>query len=591
MLMLLLLTPRSIQATESASPKATAADPHVLSGNALANLVAFTRAFGLIRFFHPSDDAASADWDELAVTGMAKLESARTTRELADALRAVFARVAPSAWFLAPGERAGRLAPPSHAAQVVRWRHHGFGFGQPPELGRIYFSEREHRPASPLPAAWRAPTEPLMFELGRGVTLALPLVVWADANGKTLPPAETTSQASAHAASAGSRNTARDRATRLAAVAVAWSAVRYFFPYFEEAGTDWDAQLTTTLGRAATDRTNADFLMTLRRMMAALRDGHAGAYLDEDVSGTAPSVALEIVEGQPVVAKAWGEAAAALPPGSVLLAIDGEVAASRMVQTAATVSASTPGLLDTRVAGELLVGAPGTALSVVARLPGGKVQEAALVRSPARGDGPPRPRPSPTREVRDGVWYVNLAKVSQADLEALYPKFADAKAIVFDLRSYPQVDPSFLQHLIDKPVTSTRWEVPVITGPGREAVAWDDPGRWLLNPVAPRIASKVAFLAGGGTMSYGESLLDIIDAYRLGVIVGATSAGTNGTAVETKLPGGFAITWTGMRVRRRDGAGLFGVGIPPNVRAAPTVAGLAADRDEVLDAAIREITR
>lgn len=147
-----------------------------------------------------------------------------------------------------------------------------------------------------------------------------------------------------------------------------------------------------------------------------------------------------------------------------------------------------------------------------------------------------------------------------------------------------------LRRLIYEPVSSTRLEVPVRTGPGPEAVAWEEK-RWTLDPVAPRLAQEVAFLAGGGTISYGETLLDIIDTYERGVIVGATSAGTNGTVVEMKLPGGVTISWTGIRVRRPDGARLFGVGIPPAVRAAPTAAGLAAGRDEVLDRAIDEIAR
>ena len=68
--------------------------------------------------------------------------------------------------------------------------------------------------------------------------------------------------------------------------------------------------------------------------------------------------------------------------------------------------------------------------------------------------------------------------------------------------------------------------------------------------------------------------------------MGAPSAGTNGTVVETKLPGGVSISWTGMRVRRHDGGRLFGLGIQPTIMAKPTIGGLAADRDEVLEAAI-----
>jgi hypothetical protein len=192
-LLLLVVTPRVVLGTETAEPKVAAAARGALSDDNLANLIAFTRAFGLLRFFHPSDQAAAADWDRLTVKGVENLETTRSSRALADGLQALFAPVAPSARFLV-GEPLGRLMPPKNAARIVRWRHHGFGFGQRAALSHIYFNDREQRPISPQPADWLAPTDPVLFELGRGVTLALPVVVWADADGKTLPTIDAPSR-------------------------------------------------------------------------------------------------------------------------------------------------------------------------------------------------------------------------------------------------------------------------------------------------------------------------------------------------------------------------------------------------------------
>lgn len=112
---------------------------------------------------------------------------------------------------------------------------------------------------------------------------------------------------------------------------------------------------------------------------------------------------------------------------------------------------------------------------------------------------------------------------------------------------------------------------------------------WTLEPAPPRIHGRIAFLSGGGTISYGETLLDIIEGYKIGVVVGETSAGANGAVVELALRGGFSVTWTGSRVRRRDGSRLFGQGIPPDLHVAPTIAGLAAGTDEVLERALAEV--
>ena len=98
------------------------------------------------------------------------------------------------------------------------------------------------------------------------------------------------------------------------------------------------------------------------------------------------------------------------------------------------------------------------------------------------------------------------------------------------------------------------------------------------------------FLTGGGAISYAESTLGVVEAYKLGELVGEPSAGTNGNVNPFILPGGFTVSWTGMLVQKRDGTPHHGVGVVPTVAVSPTVAGLRAGRDEVLERAISIVT-
>jgi C-terminal processing protease CtpA/Prc len=71
---------------------------------------------------------------------------------------------------------------------------------------------------------------------------------------------------------------------------------------------------------------------------------------------------------------------------------------------------------------------------------------------------------------------------------------------------------------------------------------------------------------------------------RLGTIVGGTTAGTNGNVASFPTPGGFSMGFTGMRVTRHDGHSPHHmVGVKPDVPVAPTLEGLRAGRDEVLE--------
>jgi len=130
--------------------------------------------------------------------------------------------------------------------------------------------------------------------------------------------------------------------------------------------------------------------------------------------------------------------------------------------------------------------------------------------------------------------------------------------------------------------------VPIIARPNYQRVRFNV-SNWNLPPQKPRLTGNVAFLADGRAISYAESCMGIVEAYKLGEIVGSTTAGSNGNITTAQLPCGYSVTWTGMQVLKHDGSRHHGVGIRPTVPVTPTKEGLAAGRDEVLEKAIEVV--
>ncbi len=146
-----------------------------------------------------------------------------------------------------------------------------------------------------------------------------------------------------------------------------------------------------------------------------------------------------------------------------------------------------------------------------------------------------------------------------------------------------------LPYLIDKPATSEQWNVPIVTYPDRKQVTFAT-SRWPpIPPASPHLKAKIAFLTDERAISYAESYMAIVEYYKLGAIVGGPTAGTNGNIDPFTLPGGYTFIWTGMKVLKPDGSQHHGVGIHPTVPVAPTVRGIAAGRDEVLEKAIEVV--
>ena len=149
-----------------------------------------------------------------------------------------------------------------------------------------------------------------------------------------------------------------------------------------------------------------------------------------------------------------------------------------------------------------------------------------------------------------------------------------ATGIVFDFRGYPShISPqTFFPHLSKTVLTSPQWLIPLVTRPDRQNMTFARGGEWNLFPAPPYLTARRAFIIDGRAISYAESCLGIVEHYHLGEFVGSPTAGTNGNVNPFTLPGGYRVTWTGMKVLKQDG------GAPPRRRNQTDHSGHANDR-------------
>jgi C-terminal processing protease CtpA/Prc len=573
------------QPADSRSPTASVPEgPRPLTEGGLRNLVAFTRLLGYVRHFHPSDQAAAADWDRLAVQGMRRVENCESPERLAAELEALFRSVAPTVQVFSSGAQRStprELAPPGIAdLKVVYWRHRGAGqvalkLGDFPS---IYTSERVYAAASSDSVSG---DRVFSTDLGAGLAVRVPLKLYADAAGtlpRMAPPAPGEKL----------QLLANDRATRLAAVALAWNVFQHFYPYFDVVDTDWPLALRRALTAAATDADERAFVGTLRRLVAALHDGHGGVRpptMTDRWWETWRSLPLAwaLVEEKLVITHVLAEAAAVgLAPGDVVIEIDGQKTQDAISGARQLISSATPQWMRSRLAGHFGLGPADSAVRLRVRNRGGAEREVELRRT-AKSEAGREPRPAIVSELEPGIVYFDIDRATDADWSAALPNLAQAKAVIFDLRGYPAMH-TYLSHLSTEPLQSAIWQVPVVTRPDRLGPPeYDLGGRWQLPPQSPRLKGRIIFLTDGSAISYAESVMGIVEAYKLADIVGEPTAGTNGNVNAFTVPGGFRLSWTGMRVLKHDGSRHHGVGIRPTHPVVRTIKAVAEGRDEILE--------
>lgn len=112
----------------------------------LANLHAFARLYGVLRWFHPSDAAAVIDWERFATDGVRRVLHVPDAQALRAALTELIQPFAPTVHIVGSGEAFPddpALHPaPATGLDVVAWEHAGFGDSL---LVSVYASKRRHR--------------------------------------------------------------------------------------------------------------------------------------------------------------------------------------------------------------------------------------------------------------------------------------------------------------------------------------------------------------------------------------------------------------------------------------------------------------
>jgi hypothetical protein len=376
---------------------------------------------------------------------------------------------------------------------------------------------------------------------------------------------------------------AKDAAVRAAAVIIAWNVLRHFYPYHDVIGENWNDVLDDAIRDVLDDAGPEDLHLTLRRLVHRLHDGHARVSGETGQTPVLP-IRLALVDGVYVVLAA--DPGIGIQRGDEMVSVDGVPVADLHARGIGLASGSPQWIDHLLLAwGFVTEGPDGSTATIELRR--GTVTRTIMARRRV-GVTPLEFNRAAFERLTAGVLYVDLDRATEEEIHARLPELARAAGVVFDMRGYPKAGWDWLRHLVRSPDRAKKWMlVPHIIRPDYERVTAFTEYSWNLMPAEPRISGQVVFLTGSGAISYAEAVLGIVEAYRLGAIVGTPTAGANGNINLFEVPGAFKIAFTGMKVTRLDGRQHHLLGVQPTHPVRRTLAGIRAGRDEELEAALR----
>ncbi len=376
--------------------------------------------------------------------------------------------------------------------------------------------------------------------------------------------------------------------------------IQYFYPYRYLIGADWYAVLNEFIPRFTDARNKEEYTLACLELIGRIHDSHASISAKNPVLHALRGAQIlpfkaAFVEDKLVITGFYPGITATdkdkLAIGDIVEQMNGEPVDSLLRKYLPW----TPGsnyeaqLRDMAgLNGFLMRSNRREAGLVIRNGQGTKAVNLHLIPVPDAAAGRNDP-PAAYKMLPGNIGYIYPGLLSTEDFIPIRDSFAATQGVVIDFRCYPSV---FM------PFTYAQWfkgnSSPFAyftkadpSCPGR-IVYTDTVVNGMNNP--GYYPGKIIIIVNARTQSQAEySTMALSTAYRV-TVMGSTTAGADGNVSKIVLPGDIQTMISGLGVYYPDGRETQRTGIRIDVPARPSIAGIRAGKDELLEKAIRLIT-
>ncbi len=375
-----------------------------------------------------------------------------------------------------------------------------------------------------------------------------------------------------------------------------WNVIEYWYPYRNMTGENWDEVLAQFLPRVALAKTAESYQRELMAFIAHVHDTHANLWsslqVRPPVGNCQIPVTVRFVENSAVVSgysQPETGTATGLKIGDLLLDLNGTPVSELVNRWSPYYAASNDPTRLRDIARSMTRGDCGSPVLRVRR------ESQTLTLTVPRLSPVTDPQIRIThdlagetfRKLSEDVAYLKLSSVKVADVTHYVESAEGTKGLIIDIRNYPSqfVVLALGSLLIEKPTEFVRATVGDLSNPG--AFHWAPPVS--LTPRQPHYKGKVVILIDEASQSQAECTTMAFRSAPGATVIGSTTAGADGNVSPVPLPGGLQARISGIGIFYPDKRPTQRIGIIPDVRITPTIAGIRAGRDELIEEALRQI--
>ncbi len=370
-----------------------------------------------------------------------------------------------------------------------------------------------------------------------------------------------------------------------------WNVIEYFFPYKYQTDKKWDDVLADMIPKVRDAPDAQAYHLAMLETVASIDDSHA-YYVTHHTNPYfgyywAP-FRFRIVEEKAIVTGFYDEEKAKkddVRKGDIISHVNGIAIMNILAEKSPYIPASNQAVKKRNAFYSIFNGSTDKVSITLER--DGVTTVRDITRYYRRDMTAPVQEVPEKYKILDGnIGYVNMGIMEMGDIGAMMDKLEGCRAIIFDIRNYPK---------------GTMYKLGRWLLPESRNFVWftesnlDYPGKFKWNKnfsIGRRnkdhYKGKILLLVDESTQSHAEFTAMGFQKANNVITIGSQTSAADGNVFTFKLPGGYETMLTGLGVFYPGGGETQRVGINVDVEVLPTLAGIRAGKDEVLERAMEE---
>ncbi|MBX2844054.1 MAG: hypothetical protein KTR26_19945 [Flammeovirgaceae bacterium] len=380
----------------------------------------------------------------------------------------------------------------------------------------------------------------------------------------------------------------KDENLRLLSLFRYWNIVEYFFPYKYQTDTDWNEVLNTMIPKFLYPETETEFHLAMLELIVSVDDSHAGYFSKKTnafFGGYWISAGFRLIDQNAVITGFFNDSLATIDDlrvGDVITKVDGrgvwEIFKEREIYiTGSNISRKKYMAFRSVFNGN-------TESVQIEYVRDGEIYSKSIRRYLFEEFNYKKKEKEPVKILDGNIGYLNMGVIKNKDVEEVMKALNDTKAIVFDLRNYPNWTLYPLAyHISSKKNNFFKVTYPDLNYPGK--FIWKE-GRQSGSNDGLKYKGKVVILVNERSQSQSEFTAMCLQTGDNVTTMGSQTSGADGNVSRINLVGGFKTGISGIGIFYPDGTETQRKGVKIDVEVKPTIQGIKDGRDEVLEKAI-----